>query len=196
MNCVTINSKRMIAFGSLGFLAMFGSLQTHAETILSEEEAQKAVFPEADSFQKKLIVLSKDQLVKIRSMAHSKNAGRVYKYSVVKKKNVVLGYTLVETVWGKRDQIELMVALDAKANVIEVQILAHAKSRGRAILTGGFLAQFRKKNVSDLIGSAKGIDVVSGATISSRATIDGVRRVLDRFAILGPVRADATLKEG
>jgi Na+-translocating ferredoxin:NAD+ oxidoreductase RnfG subunit len=191
MSCVSNRTMRLLLCGSLISLAMFTSVTAVAESIVAEEEAQKISFPEADSFKTKLIVMTKEQLLKVRGMAHSKNAGRVYKYSIATKKDLLLGYTVVDTVWGKRDPMDLMVALDPEGSVVSVQILAHAKSRGRDIINGRFLSQFEQKDVTDRIDAGKGIDVVSGATISSRAAIGGVRRILDQFAILGPVAIPA-----
>ncbi len=37
--------------------------------------------------------------------------------------------------------------------MVAVQILAHAKSRGRDIINGRFLSQFEQKDVADRIGA-------------------------------------------
>ena len=157
-----------------------------AGQICSEAAAQKAAFPQADSFEKKLIVMDAEQLKTVRAFKHSKKKSRIYQYAIAKKDGTVLGYTVIDSMPGKKDPIRLMAALDPYAAVIGVKILDHAKSRGRAILKGGFLDQFRGKTVRDKVRAGGCIDAVTGATISSRATINGVRRILDLFSVLVP----------
>lgn len=185
MNNLMIKTMR-VATCTMMVVTIFLLESAHAGQICSEENALKAAFPEADFFKKKVAVMTREQHKKIRQLPNSKNASRIFKYTIVAKQGRFLGYAIVDTALGKSVPITFMIALSPNLTVRKVQILAHPKSPGRAILQKGFLSQFKGKGVTDKVRVGRDIDAVTGATISSRATTDVVRRVLARFSILVP----------
>ncbi len=158
-----------------------------ATQLCSENEALKIAFPKADAFEKKILVMTREQLEKIQKLPNSTNASRIFKYRVAIKNGRVLGYAIVDTVLSRNAPMTFMVALDPDATVRRVEILAHIESPGKAVRQKGFLSQFEGKGVNDPVRIGSDIDAVTGATLSSRATADGVRLALARFSILVPV---------
>ncbi len=90
-------------------------------------------------------------------------------------KGKLAGYAVYVAEEGYIGSIEMLVAFDEDNKVSQVQILSHRESEGLGSKIAGhkFLSQFVGMPDEDA-----SIDLISGATISSRAVKGGVERVL------------------
>ena len=113
----------------------------------------------------------------------SLNEERIIRYSA-KEKNVVLGYVYEDTVMGKWGPIHYLVGLNPAGDILGVVILDYQEIRGRGIAKNRFLRQYVGKNASHPLQLGKDIDGITGATISSRALTDGVKKLLDIHKIV------------
>ncbi len=104
-----------------------------------------------------------------------------------------MGYAFVDEVWGYWGPIRFVVCLDPGGVVLDVVVLELREARGRPIAGHRFLRQYRGRRPGEPLRLGREIHGVTGATVSSRAVTDGVRRVLDRFARMRPTREDATV---
>lgn len=86
------------------------------------------------------------------------------------------GYAVFVSEDGYIGPIEILVAMDADNKVSQVQIVSHSESEGLGskITQNTFLSQFVGMPDEDM-----DVDLISGATLSSRAVRSGVDRVLD-----------------
>lgn len=111
-------------------------------------------------------------------------------YHVAEKDNQILGYAAIAEGRGFGGRIKLVVGIDNENRVERVVVISHTETPGLGsrIAEEGFLGQFKKKDLGDLKLMVDGgeIDAVTGATISSRAVTDAVRKkVRELIEMLG-----------
>ncbi len=73
---------------------------------------------------------------------------------------------------------KLKVVMDDDFRVREARALEYTAQRGEDICSPSFSRQFEGKTPDAPIRVGKDIDAITGATISSRAMADGVRRII------------------
>lgn len=95
---------------------------------------------------------------------------------VVYYKGKLAGYAVYVTEDGYIGPVEMLVAMDSDNKVSQVKITSHNESEGLGskICKNKFLSQFVGMPDEEI-----DIDIISGATVSSQAVENGVKRVLD-----------------
>ena len=86
----------------------------------------------------------------------------------------------VATVWckSKSNLFPVRVVMDKGFSILTAEVLSYPSSRGRKVQSPRFARQFQGKGPEDPIAVGRDIDAVSGATSSSSAMADGVRRAI------------------
>ncbi len=79
----------------------------------------------------------------------------------------------------------LMVAIDASARVLRVEVLAFDEPRNY-LPRGSFFAQFEGQALDDELALDRQVRNVAGATLSARATVAAARRALALHGVLFP----------
>lgn len=89
---------------------------------------------------------------------------------------------IMSTIWvqGYEGRITYNLALDGAGEIIGLQVISHSETPGigDVITTDDFLDQFIGKSFEDPITAGEDVDAITGATISTVAIIDSVRRVV------------------
>jgi FMN-binding domain len=93
------------------------------------------------------------------------------------------GYFCADSVIGKHDLIRYAVALDTDGKVREVEILEYREAYGGEVRNARWLRQFVGLHHGDTVKVGRGIQNISGATLSSGHLTDGIRRLLATYAI-------------
>ncbi|HDN98112.1 MAG: hypothetical protein DRP67_04270 [Candidatus Omnitrophota bacterium] len=135
---------------------------------LEEEKLNKEIFPEGEKFEK----------VK---------KGDVEYFVVYDKKKRKIGriYTIKSLGYG--GYIYLKVGIDNNFKIKGVKILQHNETPGLGakITEDKFLNQFKNIGIENLYlkkDNPKGkIDSITGATISSRAVVNGIRKLMEKI---------------
>ena len=99
-------------------------------------------------------------------------------YQGVDDQGQIVGYAFVGEGNGYGGAVRVLVGVDENTDQkLNVKILNHAETPGLGsrIEEEGFRSQFAGKTVQDPIAINQDIDIISGATISSRAVADAVR---------------------
>lgn len=134
-----------------------------------EQAALKAILPEADSFDEKMV----DGI----------------DYFEGRKGDEVIGYCVKIVASGYSGYIRIIAGIDPKGTIKGVRILEHYETPGlgakiNEIRPGEdepwFLRQFVGRSV-DAIAIKKEIDAVTGATISSKAVSDAINKTISEF---------------
>lgn len=86
---------------------------------------------------------------------------------------------------GYDGTITYNLALDGSGEIIGVRVVSHTETPGigDVITTDGFNNQFIGKSYEDPIVAGDDVDVISGATISTAAMINSIRRVVAVVAV-------------
>lgn len=95
---------------------------------------------------------------------------------------------------GYDGAITYNLAIDGNGEILGLDIISHSETPGigDVIVTDYFREQFVGKGFADPITAGEDVDIVSGATVSTAAVINSVRRVIGVIAenILGQETAD------
>lgn len=171
------------------------SVPAFAQVFLTVEEAPKAVFPEADSFERREIQSTPELRKKAQQLI-----GRIqpsiwepfYITFIAKQKDETIGYAIICEEIGKYRPITFIVGVTPDGRVKDVAIMMYRESHGSEVRYRGFLRQFRNKSLKDPIRQYKDIKNISGATLSVRALSVGVRKALAiiRIVYLTPQTSD------
>jgi hypothetical protein len=140
---------------------------------LKEEEAPRAVFPDATSVERKVIPSSDDLKSKI-AQRMGKTKTSLWEDSYVtfraKKGETVLGYAVIVEEIGKHRPITYAVAVEPNATVHDLAVLAYREPYGGEIRERRFLRQYTGKGLAAPLLPYRDIVNISGATLSVEAT--------------------------
>lgn len=86
------------------------------------------------------------------------------------------GYAILDSEIGQHELIDIGVRLGLSGAVERVEIMAFREPYGDGVRIERFRNQFVGKTANDPITAGRDIDIVSGATLSSRSVALGVKR--------------------
>ena len=92
-----------------------------------------------------------------------------------------LGYMYLDKAPSKFDKFDYMVIYNPDLTIKEAKVLVYREDQGGEIMSGSFLRQFRGKNRFSKLELGKDIQGISGATISCRSTVEGVKKLTKRI---------------
>lgn len=141
-------------------------------------EAQKILFPEAVKFSEQSLILKDEQRDSIKKESGTRQREDTFKYSLAKTNAKTLGYFIVDEVVGKHEFITYAVGIDMGGQVIGIEILDYRETHGGQIRDVAWRKKFAGKKVSDPFQLDVDVPNISGATLSSRNVLDGVKRLL------------------
>jgi hypothetical protein len=157
--------------------ALLVSQSAQALVYLSVEQAQALMFP-GQTLTPLPVTLSAADIAAI-----SQDSGvPVYAGSLTAWK-ADKGYFFTDSVIGKHDLIRYAVALDAEGKVQGVEVLEYREAYGGEVRNARWLRQFVGLHHGDTVKVGRGIQNISGATLSSEHLADGIRRLLATYAI-------------
>jgi hypothetical protein len=133
-----------------------------AAQYLTIEQAQRALFPEADAF-------APTPLRGQRAWTASRGGA-------------LLGHVMVDEVIGKHELITYALGVGADGAVRNVEIMDYRESRGGEVRDPRWRAQFKGKRSDSPLRLEEDIQNISGATLSCRHITEGVRRLLALYA--------------
>lgn len=148
---------------------------------LSEDEAPKAIFPDADEFKLQILRSEADLREKIKS-----KMGRFltslwedeYKVYVAKKSGKLQGYGVIVEEIGKHRPITFIVGVRPTGKIQDVAVMVFREPQGGEVRSKRFTAQYRGKDKTGDLLPPWGIKNIAGATLSVRAISSGVRKAL------------------
>ncbi len=127
-------------------------------TLIEKENAIKGIFTECDSF------VSADPSLYEKTV---KDAG-----SVLDKDGNTIGYYTDVAPVGFKGEISLIVGTDLDGNIIKISLLSASETPGvgTKATDDSYLSNYNGLSG----GEIKGVDTITGATISSRAVREGI----------------------
>jgi Na+-translocating ferredoxin:NAD+ oxidoreductase RnfG subunit len=87
-----------------------------------------------------------------------------------------LGYAVLDSEVGLHEPIDLGVRFDVSGKVDRVEIVEYREAYGDEVRSERFRKQFVGKSAGDPIIAGRDIDIVTGATYSSKSVALGVKR--------------------
>jgi Na+-translocating ferredoxin:NAD+ oxidoreductase RnfG subunit len=152
----------------------------YAEVYLSPAGACTALFPGESFGAVQELPLNKNELQRIAG--ESGIEVREAKVRFLKGDDGSL--VMVDRVIGKHDVIAYAVGFDADGKVAGVEIMEYREAYGGQVRNEKWRAQFKGKALGDPIAIGRDIKNISGATLSSSHVTQGVRRLVETYAVV------------
>lgn len=150
----------------------------YAAQYLTVEQAQKAIFGPSARFERLSVRLDKPVAGEIEKFAGVKLRFPDVPVWRADENGKPAGYFFVDEVYGKHEFITYAVGIDADGRVRQVEIMDYRETYGYQVREASWRAQFVGKSIADPLKLETDIQNISGATLSCRHVIEGVRRIL------------------
>lgn len=180
----SVTSSRRLLQGLLAAIVLVGCPTSGAAKVFfSRSEALELAFPDADRVESKTHVLDDAQAEQIRQLAHADIDTRLVKiYTGYRGKDVV-GYAVIDVHNVRTLPEAFLVVLDPAGSVRTLRILAFHEPL-EFLPSDRWYRQFDRKSLGEPIRLGYDVHGVVGATLSARATTEGVRRALAYYEVL------------
>jgi hypothetical protein len=156
-------------------------------SFLKEEDTPKAVFPDANSFERKIIRSSAELREKIQQRLGKTKTSiweDTYVTFTVKKADAMIGYAVIVEEIGKHRPITFVVGVGLDRKIKDAALIAYREAYGGEVRDRRFLQQYRGKQLNDPLLPFRDIHNISGATMSVEAIGRGSKKALALVEII------------
>ena len=157
--------------------------------VQSQEEALQEAFPDA-SVERHTAFLDDRQVEQVRELAGTEPSSRVVTYYRGVREGELVATAYFDTHRVRTLPEVLMIVVGANASVLRVAVLSFLEPRD--YLPGErWFEQFHGRRLGEGLSLKREIRGITGATLSSRAATEAVRRVLALHQILAAATDEA-----
>ena len=154
----------------------------YSGVLMNQEEALTLVFPEGAAVDRRSLFIRDESVKEIEERAKSKLDSQLVNYYVGRTTAGVAGYAFFHTHQVRTMPETLMVAVNPDGSLRLVEILAFYEPDDYRP-PRRWLDLYSGKKLDDDLWVKRGIRNIAGATLSTRAITDAVRRTLAIFEI-------------
>ncbi len=165
----------LLLFPAIALLFAANTLGAH---VLSRDQVLNNAFPLAETFVRKVIRLSDEQMKKLSRESGQKISSRFVTVYIAKNGDENLGYGFIGYTKGKSSFIKYFVAITPDGKIHSIEIMSYRGEKGSEVRHEIFKKQFAGKRVDSNIKVGSDINAISGATISSQAITKGIRKIM------------------
>jgi Na+-translocating ferredoxin:NAD+ oxidoreductase RnfG subunit len=156
----------------------------YAMQYLTVEQAQVALFPAGTRFAAHPLELSSKQASAIEEASGQRvRASRPEVWQAFDGERPA-GWFFVDQVIGKHEFITYALAIDADGAVRGIEVMDYRETYGGEIRNASWRRQFVGKRHGDSFKLGASIQNITGATLSCRNVMNGVRRLLAMHALV------------
>lgn len=170
-----------LRFVSIPIAAVAVAGQVQAAQYLTVEQAQKLMFGKDATFQRNDLQWDEQTAAAIQQASGVRVTRNKQPVWTVTENGALVGYFIIDEVYGKHEYITYAVALDADGHVRQLEVLVYRESYGYEIRNPAWRAQFIGKKHGDPVTLEEDIKNISGATMSCRHISEGVKRLLATY---------------
>jgi Na+-translocating ferredoxin:NAD+ oxidoreductase subunit G len=149
-----------------------------AADYLSTEQAQRALFPQADHFDPFALALTPAQKERVTAAAGPQPPHRSLLAWKAMRGNELLGHVFIDEVIGRQDFITYALGIDRTGHLLPLEVLAYRESHGGEIRDAGWRGQFRGRDMLEQLRFGIDIKNIAGATLSCEHVTEGVRWIV------------------
>jgi Na+-translocating ferredoxin:NAD+ oxidoreductase RnfG subunit len=168
---------------TLAFAFACAATAAHAKVFYSRKEALALAFPEADRIEDESILLDDEQTRRIEQLAKSHLESRLVRIHRGYCKNELLGYAIIDVHNVRTLPEAFLVVLTPEGAVRTLRVLAFHEPL-EYMPSARWYQQFEGKTLAAPLRLGGDIHAIVGATLSSRATTEGVRRALALYQVV------------
>jgi hypothetical protein len=164
------------------FLLLSAVTPSFATIFYSKNEALELAFGKDNQIEQLSLFPDEQQAAKIEELAKTKLESGLFTFYVGKNQDKITGYAAIETVTVRTKPETLMIVLTPDGELRSVTTLAFHEPPEYQPPERWF-EQLYKRPLAEMDFN-KGIDGISGATLSTRAAVSSVRKVIAIYQIL------------
>ncbi|MGZ5619829.1 MAG: FMN-binding protein [Methylobacter sp.] len=164
------------------FLLLIAVTPSFATIFYSKNEALELAFGKDNQVEQLSLFPDEQQVAKIEELAKVKLDSGLFTFYVGKNQGKILGYAAIETVTVRTKPETLLIVLTADGELRNVTTLAFHEPPEYQPPERWF-EQLYKRPLTEMDFN-KGIDGISGATLSTRAAVSSVRKVMAIYQVL------------
>ena len=156
-------------------------VSTFGEVFYSKEEAFELAFGKEAQIENLPVFLTDEQTAEIEKMAHAKLSGQLFTFYEGYRNGQLLGYAAIESKTVRTQPETLLIVLSPKGELVKTEILAFHEPPEYKPSVAWFATLLRKP-----LGQLRldqGVDGISGATLSVRASLEGIRKAMAVYQI-------------
>jgi FMN-binding protein len=170
--------------------ALVAPAAAFAVDYLTADEAQAALFPEANHFEIRNFTIDEAERAALQKRLGLQVRGK-WVIRVAMNGDKVVGAAVVDDVIGKFDRITFASGLGMDGMLKQVEILSYRESHGEEVRQESWRKQFKGKTENAPLRVGDDLVNISGATLSCTHVADGVRRIV---AVLTSLKHSGALK--
>lgn len=174
--------KKLLIYLCISSAISFPLLANGQEGIfLTEEEAPKAVFPEATRFDRKVIPSSAELREKIgQRMGRTRTSlwEESYTAFTARKADQTLGHAVIVEEIGKHRPITFIVGVGKDGKVRDIAVMVYREPYGGEVRDKRFLAQYESKDLRSPLLPHRDVVNIAGATLSVEAIGRGAKKAM------------------
>ena len=165
-------------------MALCSEKPLRADPYLRPSDAPHAIFSESTGAEQRELVLTGAEAKVLGEWLGRRVDLVPYAYLEVRKDKEILGEIFVLDVIGQSRPITFAVGVGVDGRLRDIQVMVYREPQGEQIQEARFRRQFAGKKAEDPIAIGKDIDVISGASISSRSATYAAKKALLLAAIV------------
>ncbi len=147
-------------------------------TYFTTPQVLKAFFPKSERVTYKRLRLGEAERKRLADRLGYAPARPEYVVFVAMTGEQIDGYAIIDDERGQHEPITFAVKISPAGVVERQEVMVYREKYGEEITDPRFRAQFEGKSGKDQVRAGQDVDVISGATISSRSMAVGVRRAI------------------
>lgn len=164
-----------------GWLILLAAWSASAKVLLTTDQALKLAFTKGD-VERKTVFISDAQVRGIEKKSNVKMPGKIVIYYQGRANGKTLGYAFFDTHTVHSMPETAMIVVNPDGTVRQVELLAFSDSP-EFQPQEKWLAEFKGKPLNDSLWVKRGIDSMTGASLTSWALTGAVRKTLATFQV-------------
>lgn len=182
---VTAWRENDFAFNGL-LLVLFALVSpTVAQVFSTQQQALERAFPKPQTIERRTLFLDEKQVATIQKLARAKIESKIIAYYFGKDGDKISGYAFFATDIVRTKAATYMAVVNPDGTIRVVEILAFYEPMDY-FPTRRWLDLFRGKFLNDNLWPKQDIHNITGATLTTQALTQGVRRMLAIFHVAVP----------
>ena len=175
--------SRATILGGLVAVAALAAGAAEAKVFYSRSEALELAFPDADRVDSRSYVLRDDQVERIEALSRTRLDSKLVRIYTGHLGDRVLGHAVIDVHNVRTLPEAFLVVLTPEGAVRSLRVLAFHEPLDY-LPAQGWYGQFEEKSLAAPLQLGGDVHGVVGATLSARATTQGVRRALAYYEVL------------
>lgn len=155
---------------------------SEAKVYLTKDDALKQAFHDTTMIERLTIFLNDDDVKQIQELSKAKVESKLFTYYRAKGKDGIIGYAVFESHIVRTKPEVFMIVINLKGEIDYIEILAfYEPEEYRPPMR--WLQLFKGKRLDDNLWLKRGINVISGASMTSEGLTKAIRKVLAVFEL-------------